>query len=101
MIIKYCPECIGFPYTKNMSMDTCPTCGSDLETEIVSKESFLKKREKLGEYKDIYDLSDNTSTVDTDDYQFGDGNQIKTTMTTLICQHLLRHQTWLYIKQTE
>ena len=73
MIIKYCPECIGFPYTKNMSMDTCPTCGSDLETEIVSKESFLKKREKLGEYKDIYDLSDNTSTVDTDDYQFGDG----------------------------
>ena len=47
MIIKYCPSCIGRPYTDDMTTVSCPNCGSQLESEFVSDLSSLMHRKKL------------------------------------------------------
>lgn len=35
MIIKYCPDCFGKPYTSDFSLVQCPLCGGNLETASV------------------------------------------------------------------
>ncbi len=47
MIIKYCPSCMGYPYTKKTNTTTCPVCNSELETEVVNDKAFLQDRPKL------------------------------------------------------
>lgn len=41
MIIRYCPYCDGYPYTTNMSIGTCPHCGSPLSQEFVGEDDLF------------------------------------------------------------
>lgn len=49
MIVRYCSSCIGAPYTKDTALETCPICGSRLETEFIQDESALWGREEIVE----------------------------------------------------
>lgn len=46
MIIKYCKNCLGEPYTKRLDIDVCPMCGNELkmisvdETELALRDEF-------------------------------------------------------------
>ncbi|MCM1364406.1 MAG: hypothetical protein NC122_01770 [Faecalibacterium sp.] len=46
MIVKYCPNCIGKPYTADLNKTVCPTCNSTLSNEFVDDTS-LSGRLKL------------------------------------------------------
>lgn len=46
MMIKYCPNCTGHPYTKEIEYDKCPICGTTLYGELADEKS-LTNREKL------------------------------------------------------
>lgn len=43
MIIKYCPECIGKPYTKNLDTLNCPVCGAALASEFVGEDELFAR----------------------------------------------------------
>ncbi len=45
MIIKYCPNCHGAPYTEDVGMASCPICGSNLEIASVSDEEVSTRKE--------------------------------------------------------
>lgn len=59
MIIKYCPECIGRPYTTHLDTVNCPVCGAVLASEFVGEDE-LYTRSKLPE------------SYPTDENSFGD-----------------------------
>ncbi|MCD8116530.1 MAG: hypothetical protein LUE21_05360 [Oscillospiraceae bacterium] len=40
MIVKFCPQCSGRPYTTDPFMTGCPICGSLLQTELVSDDAL-------------------------------------------------------------
>lgn len=66
MVIKYCPNCVNSPYTKNILMEVCPNCGTNLETEVVYKESALKKRMILSDSSLITEKSHDDHTEEND-----------------------------------
>ena len=41
MIIACCPRCSGRPYTTDLTVMTCPTCGSALENELASDSELI------------------------------------------------------------
>lgn len=47
MIIKYCNNCVGKPYTTEFDISVCPKCGTPLSVESVSEDT-LQNRPKLG-----------------------------------------------------
>lgn len=47
MIIKYCSNCPGNPYTENLDLVTCPVCDSILSTKMIPDRSFLQDWAKL------------------------------------------------------
>lgn len=50
MIIKFCNNCEGRPYTSDLSKTTCPVCGADLQAEFADDAS-LSRRAMLQEKK--------------------------------------------------
>lgn len=46
MLIKFCPVCMGKPYTTDLNENICPMCGAELTTEMVP-DSTLDSRQKL------------------------------------------------------
>ncbi len=46
MLVKYCDECIGKPYTKDFTLERCPVCNAYLKSELVDEES-LKNRSEI------------------------------------------------------
>lgn len=47
MIIKYCSNCFGSPYTENLDLENCPLCGSLLSTKMINDKSELSNWPKL------------------------------------------------------
>ncbi len=45
MVVKYCPFCEGFPYTRDLSMRHCPVCRTKLSAENVEEESLALRSE--------------------------------------------------------
>lgn len=44
MIIKSCPKCGGNPYTTDLSVDVCPSCGAKMEIEAVPDGEINNRR---------------------------------------------------------
>lgn len=73
LIIKYCPECSGRPYTQHLDTVNCPICGAVLASEFVNDDE-LNNRSQLPDKTP----ASNTSFNDADAFFFGneefDGN---------------------------
>ena len=67
MVVKYCENCGGKPYTLDLAMSVCPVCNSDLETEIVD-DSELTSRPVINgstnQVTDGYDYTDAQNGLD-------------------------------------
>jgi hypothetical protein len=53
MIIKYCPNCSGRPYTKDFLMRSCPYCNADLQSEMVNEDILLNREEMKCNNQDL------------------------------------------------
>lgn len=61
MLVKYCSNCAGRPYTENCSMINCPTCNGVLSCEMVDVSS-LNGRPKLSVPQKNNIFGNNSST---------------------------------------
>lgn len=41
MIIKYCPVCVGKPYSSDLSLQNCPVCKSTLQIESADEQNLI------------------------------------------------------------
>lgn len=64
MIVRYCPICVGAPFTRNMLLEVCPVCGTHLETELIQDDSALWGRAEIGS---AFFETDPFDPVDADD----------------------------------
>lgn len=62
MVIKYCPFCVGKPYTDDLSRGICPNCGTELLTEMVSGSNGPEGRYRLS-FSDNASAGNSNSTV--------------------------------------
>lgn len=65
MVIKYCSVCQGKPYTRDLQMDICPECMSNLNIELVD-EYELESRPVLSSCNQQGE--DNNDALPVDDY---------------------------------